>query len=140
MQIGRLSSAWTVAAVLALAAGLSSTPGAQTRDALRARIQQERNAFLKTLEQLISIESGTSDYEGVTKIGDVIAERLRALGGEVEQVEVPPDHVRFENTPPRLGRMVVGRFRGTGTKKILLLAHMDTVYRKGMLAQQPFRV
>jgi glutamate carboxypeptidase len=35
---------------------------------------------------------------------------------------------------------VVARFRGRGTKRILLLAHMDTVYQRGMLAQQPFRV
>jgi len=34
----------------------------------------------------------------------------------------------------------VARFRGRGTKRILLLAHMDTVYQRGMLAQQPFRV
>jgi glutamate carboxypeptidase len=30
--------------------------------------------------------------------------------------------------------------RGTGTAKILLLAHMDTVYPRGMLAKQPFRI
>src|SRR5262245_14975194 len=50
------------------------------------------------------------------------------------------DTVRFEDTPAQVGRIVVARFRGTGTKKILLLAHMDTVYAKGMGAQQPFRV
>ena len=48
--------------------------------------------------------------------------------------------VRFENTPPRTGKSVVGRFRGTGTARILLLAHMDTVYLPGMLARQPFRI
>jgi len=47
---------------------------------------------------------------------------------------------RFENTPRRTGRSVVARFRGTGTKRVLLLAHMDTVYQKGMLAKQPFRL
>jgi glutamate carboxypeptidase len=31
-------------------------------------------------------------------------------------------------------------FTGTGTKKILLLAHMDTVYPRGMLEKQPFRI
>ncbi len=39
-----------------------------------------------------------------------------------------------------VGDTVVARFRGRGTKRILLLAHMDTVYQRGMLAQQPFRV
>ena len=31
-------------------------------------------------------------------------------------------------------------FKGTGTKKIMLIAHMDTVYLKGMLKGQPFRI
>ena len=36
--------------------------------------------------------------------------------------------------------MVRATFTGTGTKKILLIAHMDTVYPRGMLARQPFRI
>ena len=30
--------------------------------------------------------------------------------------------------------------QGTGNRSVLLIAHMDTVYLKGMLAKQPFRV
>jgi glutamate carboxypeptidase len=44
------------------------------------------------------------------------------------------------DTPKQIGKMVLARFTGTGTRKILLLAHMDTVYLRGMLAQQPYRV
>ena len=58
----------------------------------------------------------------------------------MEFVEPPANMVRFENTPPRTGKSVVARFKGTGTKRILLLAHMDTVYLRGMLAKQPFRI
>jgi glutamate carboxypeptidase len=46
----------------------------------------------------------------------------------------------MHDTPPRIGRMVRATFKGTGTKKILLIAHMDTVYLRGMGAKQPFRV
>ena len=38
---------------------------------------------------------------------------------------------RLEDTPAQPGRTVVARFRGTGTARILLLAHMDTVYERG---------
>ncbi len=31
-------------------------------------------------------------------------------------------------------------FKGTGSKKIMLIAHMDTVYQIGMLNKQPFRI
>jgi len=36
--------------------------------------------------------------------------------------------------------MVRATFTGTGSKKILLIAHMDTVYQRGMLEKQPFRI
>jgi glutamate carboxypeptidase len=113
---------------------------AQTPEAVRAQVGLERGPYLETLRELVSIESGSSDPDGLARIGEVIADRLEALGGEVEFVAAPADMVRFENTPPEVGRTVVARFRGTGTKRILLLAHMDTVYQKSMLAQQPFRI
>jgi len=113
---------------------------AQTAEPLLIRVQQERQAYLDTLRDLVSIESGSSDAEGLDQIAEMIAARLRALGGDVEFVEPPADMVRFENTPTRTGRSVVGRFRGAGTARILLLAHMDTVYARGMLARQPFRI
>ena len=113
---------------------------AQSADPVRARVAQERPAFLETLRDLVSIESGSGDVDGVNRIGELIAGRLRTLGAEVELVEPPADMVRFGTTPARLGRMVVGRLRGSGTRRILLLAHMDTVYAKGVLSQQSFRI
>src|SRR6185369_9341578 len=47
---------------------------------------------------------------------------------------------RMEDTPAKTGAMVKAEWKGTGTKKILLIAHMDTVYLRGMLKDQPFRV
>src|SRR4029077_6490441 len=43
-------------------------------------------------------------------------------------------------TPRQIGKMVQARFTGTGTAKIMLIAHMDTVYQRGMLGRQPFRI
>ncbi len=58
----------------------------------------------------------------------------------MELIEPGDDTYRMDDTPPKVGRMVKAVFRGTGTKKILLIGHMDTVYRRGMLARQPFRI
>jgi glutamate carboxypeptidase len=104
-----------------------------------ARAKQERAAYIETLRALVSIESGSRDIDGLDRISDLIAMRLRALGGDVQFI-APGDSARFDDTPPRIGRMVQARFTGTGTKKILLLAHMDTVYERGMGAKQPFRI
>lgn len=113
---------------------------AQDAGSVRTVVQGEKQPLLDTLKELVSIESGSSDFDGVTRIGNLIAERLRTLGGEVEKVPPAAGYPRFQNTPEQLADTVVARFRGKGTKRILLLAHMDTVYAKGMLAKQPFRV
>jgi glutamate carboxypeptidase len=127
-------------ALLASLVLFASSAHAQTPDAVRAQAQREKQPLLDTLRDLVSIESGSADIEGLKTIGSLIADRLRALGGEVEMVPPAANMPRFLTTPPTVGDTVVARFRGRGTKRLLLLAHMDTVYQRGMLAQQPFRV
>jgi glutamate carboxypeptidase len=129
-----------VFAVLLSAALLSTWATAQSPDSILPRIRQEQQPYLDTLRELVSIESGSSDVEGLARIADLIAGRLRALGGTVEFVEAPADMVRFVNTPSQTGKAIVARFTGTGSARILLLAHMDTVYPRGMLEKQPFRI
>jgi glutamate carboxypeptidase len=119
---------------------LAATAYAQSQAQIRDLARQQRQPYLDTLRELVSIESGSSDYEGVTRIGVLIGDKLKALGGDVESVAPAADMPRYSNTPARIANTVVARFRGRGTKRILLLSHMDTVYQKGMLAQQPFRV
>src|SRR5205085_7762577 len=75
------------------------------------------------------------------RIANALAAKLRALGAKVELIEpTEADTHRLSDTPEKIGRMVRATFTGTGTRKILLMAHMDTVYPKGMLAQQPYRI
>ena len=119
-------------ALVALALSLvPAITGGQAADALLARAKQERTAFIKTLQELVSIQSGSRDIEGLNRLSELIAARLRALGGDVQFV-APGADVRFDDTPKQIGRMVLARFTGTGTRPILLLAHMDTVYERGM--------
>ena len=135
-------------AVIACLAGLAAVgvlavswpSSAQTEDRLRARVRQEQAAYLATLKDLVSIESGSRDAEGLDRLATLVAARLRALGGEVEVVPPPADMTRLDDTPPQPGKSVVARFRGTGSARVLLLAHMDTVYERGTAAKQPFRV
>jgi glutamate carboxypeptidase len=107
--------------------------------AVLAQARAQKAPLLDTLKSLVHIESGSRDTEGLEKIAQLIAARLRALGGEVELVEAS-DVYKMEDTPEKIGRMVRASFRGKGTKKVMLIAHMDTVYLRGMLEKQPFRV
>ena len=135
--IGRALCTASVAVCAALALNVSAAP----LEAVMSLATKEKAPLLDTLKDLVSIESGSGDREGLDKISELIAARLRALGGTVEFIEPnPADIYRMVDTPKQIGRMVHARFTGTGTKKILMIAHMDTVYLRGMLAKQPFRV
>jgi len=101
---------------------------------------KEKPALLETLKELVSIESGSRDLEGLEKISDLIAAKFKAMGGEVELIDPSADAYRMEDTPEKIGRVVRATFKGTGKKKIMLIAHMDTVYTVGMLNKQPFRI
>lgn len=112
---------------------------AEPMPALQKAAAQEKAPVLDTLKELTAIESGSRDIEGLDRIGAVIAGRLKALGGEVEIVPAA-EITKLEDTPQVIGKAVRATFRGKGSKKILLIAHMDTVYLRGMGAQQPFRI
>jgi glutamate carboxypeptidase len=127
---------------LCLAASLAfiSEASAQPVEPVYSLAKKERQPFLDTLKELVSIETGTRDLEGLEKAAYLIAGRLQALGGKVDLIDPTADAYRMADTPAEIGKAVRARFEGRGTKRILLLAHMDTVYLRGMLAKQPFRI
>jgi glutamate carboxypeptidase len=109
--------------------------------AIAALAESEQPKLLDTLKALVNIETGSTHRDGLDTAAEFIGARLKALGGEVEIVEAPAaDIYQLEGLPDRIGRAVRATFRGSGSKRILLLAHMDTVYPVGMLSKQPFRI
>jgi glutamate carboxypeptidase len=127
------------AALFLVLGGMAPQAFGQAREPVLSLAKKEKPVLLQTLKQIVAIETGSRDYEGLTKLANLIAGRLKELGGRVELVE-PTEIYKMEDTPEKIGKMVRATFPGTGTKKILLIAHMDTVYPRGMLAQQPFRI
>ncbi|MFO1327658.1 MAG: glutamate carboxypeptidase [Rubrivivax sp.] len=121
-------------------AAAAALPAAPPDPALRSQTQAEVPAYLKTLEALVAIESGSRDLEGLRRLGDVVAERLRKAGMQVEvkPTRAPDFHPQLKGA--ELGPMVYATRSGSGAKKVLLIAHMDTVYLRGMGARQPFRI
>ena len=130
-------------AAVAVAAALAGAPAlAQNAvPAVQAAAAAQKQPLLDTLKELVSIETGSKDIEGLTRATELVAGKLRALGAQVDFIQ-PTDATtyRMADTPPQVGRLVRGTFKGTGSKRILLIAHIDTVYLKGMLEKQPFRV
>jgi len=128
---------------LALVMSFSLAPlGAQTADpAVRQAAAAQKQPLLDSLKEFVSIETGSRDLEGIARATELLATKLRGLGGQVEFMEpAESDIYRMADTPKQVGRIVRATFQGTGTKRILLIGHMDTVYQRGMLEKQPFRV
>jgi|RhiMethySRZTD1v2_1073278.scaffolds.fasta_scaffold67912_2 glutamate carboxypeptidase len=122
------------------ACALASTAFAAPVEPVLSLAVKEKPALLETLRELVSIESDSRNREGLDHIADLLARRLGELGGAVEFIEPEADVYKMDDTPEKLGKVVRATFTGTGAKKLLLLAHMDTVYPKGTLAKQPFRI
>lgn len=125
-------------ASLSLAFAATIAQAAPVAD-VHALAQKEQQPLLDTLRDLVHIESGSKDIEGLNQIANRIAAPLKQLGGTVEVLQTN-DVYRLDDTPEKVGPAVQAVFKGTGSKKIMLIAHMDTVYLKGMLKDQPFRI
>lgn len=93
--------------------------------------QAERGRALDLLRDLVNIDSGTGDVEGGSRMQALLTERLKGLGAEVR---------RERSESPGLPDNLVATLSGTGKSKILLIAHIDTVFPPGTAAGRPFRI
>ncbi len=118
------------AAALMLATLGLGTPAraAQTDATLRSAAEKEQSAVIDTLQDLVTTESGSTDHEGVSTLMTYLDKRLRALGAHVDRVA----------SATRGPEMVRGVFTGDGALKVMLIAHADTVYDRGILTKEPY--
>ena len=102
--------------------------------------ERQKNSFLETLQQLVTIESGSRDLEGLGQLAALVGRELSTLGMtvQIEASYAPDFHPLLRGAA--LGPTVLGRKFGRGSRKILLIAHMDTVYPRGSANQKPFHV
>jgi glutamate carboxypeptidase len=101
----------------ASAAGLS---GAEKK--MTATVEAESGRQLALLEKLVNLNSGTMNFEGVEKVGQVMRGELELLGFEVRWSPMAAAH--------RAGH-IVATHKGSGKgKRMLLIGHLDTVFEK----------
>ena len=85
--------------------------------------------YLADLHVLSGIDCGTHNKEGVDRIGAWVTARCAANGWVVRLYP-----------RPKGGDIVEATARGTGMHRLLLLAHMDTVYQDGVAGERPVRI
>jgi glutamate carboxypeptidase len=120
--------------LLAVAAFISGTVAvAAASEAVKPILdsaERQQPGAVKLWERLVNIDSGTGDAEGLRAVGAIAIEELQKLGATIETVPAMP----------AVGDNIVASFSGSGKGKVLLMAHMDTVFAKGTAAARPFRI
>jgi glutamate carboxypeptidase len=118
-------------AILALGWAGSALAAAHRNDKVYQAAVAGHASALDLLKSIVNIDSGTGDVAGGTAVQAVLAPLLAALGAEVrhEPAEAPglPDNL-------------VAVFHGTGKARILIIAHIDTVFGPGTVAGRPYSV
>lgn len=124
-------TAWAGVMIAALVAcTVTYAAAAGVDSALLAAATGERDALIDSLKDMVLIESGSANAEGLAQMADYTERRLKEIGAVTER--------RKGTQGP--GSIVIGTFTGNGTKRLMLLGHMDTVYPAGTLATQPYKV
>jgi len=114
---------------LTLCPGIFYAPAAPNQKWWEAA-QTAQPQVIQTLEDLVTIESGSKDLEGLASVAVLLEKRLQALGLKTE---------RKKTASGPGAEILVGSTQGQGSLRIMLLAHMDTVYAKDSLKTQPYR-
>lgn len=123
----------TVAAVAALLCVMSAAHAADAAvadKALLSRAERAQPEVLQLLGRMVNIDSGTFNGKGLDSVAAIASAELKKLGA------------RIETTPatPAAGHNIVATFSGKGKGRILLVAHLDTVFADGTAKARPFRI
>src|SRR5665213_1312789 len=117
------------AALLALTLAGQAAP--RRNDVIYKAAQADRAGTLDLLRDIVNIDSGTGDVAGGDRVLALLAPRLTALGAKVR---------RETAEAPGLPDNLVAVFHGAGKGRILIIAHVDTVFGPGTAAARPFRI
>ena len=115
---------------LMLGLGGAAAQAAPLNQALLTQAEKAKPEALALLERLVNIDSGTYNEAGLDKVGAIAREELKKLGARIEVL--PATTAKSSN--------IVATWSGKGKGRILLVAHMDTVFGDGTAAARPFRV
>ncbi|WP_251551130.1 M20 family metallopeptidase [Neobacillus muris] len=93
------------------------------------RVNEKMEEMLELLENLVNIDSGSYFKQGIDQVGAILSSEYKSLGFDVH---VHPQENRGNN--------LVIRHPDAVAPKVMIAAHMDTVFPIGTAKQRPFRV
>nr|WP_310531026.1 M20/M25/M40 family metallo-hydrolase [Novosphingobium sp.] len=114
-----LFAAVTLALALSSAPALAAPPSSAER-VMISTVEAEAGRHLALLERMVNQNSGTRNLDGVRKVRDMLVPEFEALGFATRWIAQDgvnrAGHLHFEHTGKK------------GTKRLLLIGHLDTVF------------
>jgi glutamate carboxypeptidase len=136
-MIRRLALPLSVAVLMWATPVLAQLSKPETKMAATVDAEYERSVAL--LERLVNQNSGSLNFAGVKAVSEMMRAELEPLGFKLEWIDM--------TAAKRAGHLVATKKGKKGTKKLLLVAHLDTVFepdspfqkfvRTGEMAQGP---
>jgi len=100
---------------------------AQTLDSVEAEMARfldgSQGEAIALLQQVVDINSGTMNHEGVRAVGRIFQEELEALGFDTRWIDLPPE-------ANRAGHLFAQREGNGRGPRILMIGHLDTVFEE----------
>ncbi len=93
------------------------------------KVKGKLEEMLALLEKLVNTDSGSYDKQGIDKVGAVLSKEYKSIGFDVH---VHPQENRGNN--------LVIRHPEAVSPKVIIVAHMDTVFPEGTAEKRPFRI
>ena len=117
MKLASLALAATALIALPLPAAAQLSDAEQQ---MLTVVDQEQDRTLGLLERMVNQNSGTMNHAGVRAVGRMVEPEFKALGFTTEWVEAPGTN--------RAGHFIARHKGKEGTKRLLLIGHLDTVF------------
>lgn len=92
-------------------------------------LETKKQEMYDLLERLVNTDSGTYNKKGVDAVGDILLEKFEEIGMDVKV-----------HNEKKLGNHLEIKASSDSDPKILIIAHMDTVFPKGEAEKRPFKV
>lgn len=83
-------------------------------------VEKNHSDAIAFLEEVVNMNSGTMNVEGVKKVGEVFQQGFDAIGFETRWVDMPREM-------QRAGHLFAEK-KGSKGKRLLLIGHLDTVF------------
>ena len=98
-------------------------------DSLLNSIETKNEIMIEFLEKLVNIDSGIDNPAGIAAVAHKIGDKLEEMKFDVKYLDYPG-----------VCTHLWARKKGSGSKEVMIIGHMDTLFPAGTAAARPFTI